>query len=186
MTPVTDFDFIFLSYDEPNADSNWLHLKTLLPNAKRVHGVRGFDAAHKACADLSSTPWLFIVDSDSRILPSFLQTTIDWETIKKSNCVLSWSAKNNVNELLYGNGGIKCWPKKLLSRIKSHEKADDPAMAIDFCYKLDYIPQQKCASTLDITGSPYQAFRSGFREGVKLSIQEGYKKYDYCWRRNKI
>ena len=50
LTPINSFDIVFLSYDEPNADKNYADLLNKAPWAKRVHGVKGFDAAHKAAA----------------------------------------------------------------------------------------------------------------------------------------
>ena len=45
----------YLSYDEPNAEENYADLLAKVPWAKRVHGIKGSDAAHKACAKLSET-----------------------------------------------------------------------------------------------------------------------------------
>ena len=45
---VTDLDFVFISYTEPNKEENWADLKNKVPWAKRVDGVKGFDSAHKA------------------------------------------------------------------------------------------------------------------------------------------
>jgi len=45
---VIDQDIVFLSYDEPNAEKNYADLLKKVPWAKRVHGVKGSDAAHKA------------------------------------------------------------------------------------------------------------------------------------------
>ena len=59
---IADIDFIFLSFDEPNAEKNFADLKRKVPWAKRVHGVYGFDAAHKACAELSDTKHFVTVD----------------------------------------------------------------------------------------------------------------------------
>jgi hypothetical protein len=50
---VIDQDIIFLSYDEPNAEKHYADLLTKVPWAKRVHGVKGSDNAHKACAAAS-------------------------------------------------------------------------------------------------------------------------------------
>ena len=47
---VAEFDVFFLSYDEPFADLHYADLCNKLPWAKRVHGVKGSDHAHKACA----------------------------------------------------------------------------------------------------------------------------------------
>ena len=35
---VSDFDVVYISYDEPNAEKNWADLKSKCPWAKRVHG----------------------------------------------------------------------------------------------------------------------------------------------------
>ena len=48
---VSDMDFVFLSVDEPNAEKNFANLKRKIPWAKRVHGVKGFDTAHKKYED---------------------------------------------------------------------------------------------------------------------------------------
>ena len=36
---IIDYDIIYLSYDEPNAEKNYADLLTKVPWAKRVHGV---------------------------------------------------------------------------------------------------------------------------------------------------
>ena len=70
MIAIKDVDIIFLSYDEPNAEENWADLKKKIPWAKRVHGVEGSDAAHKACADLSDTKHFVTVDGDTIVDPA--------------------------------------------------------------------------------------------------------------------
>ena len=57
---ITDCDVVFLSYDEPNADQNYNQLLSFIPWAERVHGVKGSDAAHKACAKLATTERLML------------------------------------------------------------------------------------------------------------------------------
>ena len=52
---LAEIDIIYLSYDEPNAEENYADLLAKVPWAKRVHGIKGSDAAHKACATLSET-----------------------------------------------------------------------------------------------------------------------------------
>ena len=37
---VIEFDVIFLSYDEPNADVHYADLCNKVPWAKRIHGVK--------------------------------------------------------------------------------------------------------------------------------------------------
>ena len=74
---VIDQDIIFLSYDEPNAEENYADLLAKVPWAKRVHGVEGSDAAHKACADLSETENFITIDGDTIIDPKFLEVDLD-------------------------------------------------------------------------------------------------------------
>ena len=37
--PITEYDVVFISYDEPNADDNYADLINKIPWAKRSHGV---------------------------------------------------------------------------------------------------------------------------------------------------
>ena len=68
---IVEFDIIFLSYDEPNADLHYADLCNNAPWAKRLHGVKGSDAAHKAAAELSETEWFITVDADNIVDPKF-------------------------------------------------------------------------------------------------------------------
>ena len=52
---VRDHDIFYLSYDEPNAEKNYADICNKIPWVKRVHGVKGSDAAHKACAERAET-----------------------------------------------------------------------------------------------------------------------------------
>ena len=74
-----DYDIIYLSYDEPNAEKNYVDLCQKVPWAKRVHGVEGSDAAHKACANLSETDRFITIDGDNIIDKQFLNQEIDFD-----------------------------------------------------------------------------------------------------------
>ena len=41
----------FLTYDEPLKEERWKRISSILPNAVWIDGVKGFDRAHKVCAD---------------------------------------------------------------------------------------------------------------------------------------
>ena len=175
---VIDYDIIYLSYDEPNAEKNYADLLTKVPWAKRVHGVEGSDAAHKACANLSETSRFITVDGDNTVHPKFLEQEIDFdEHTDLENCVISWCGKNVINGLLYGNGGLKCWPKEFVLNMKTHENADpdNPHAQVDFCWDLKYIQQNSCYSDVWNNYTPQQAWRAGFREGVKMALDRGVK-----------
>ena len=174
---VIDHDIIYLSYDEPNAEKNYADLVSKVPWAKRVHGVEGSDAAHKACAELSETDRFITIDGDNCIRDNFLQQEADLSEYDLTDKVISWTAKNSINGLMYGNGGIKCWPKQKVLSMRTHENADpnNPHAQVDFCWDLQYIQMNGCFSDIHNNATPQQAWRAGFREGVKMALDQGLR-----------
>ena len=169
---LRDFPVVFLSYDEPNCEENWQRLQQLIPTALRVHGVKGSDAAHKACAlEAGSADRFWTVDgdnwllSDARYYEQIIAKDLDTGTEIYSHC-----AKNPVTGLIYGNGGLKLWPRPVVEQMKTHEACltDDPGAAIDFCWKLDYVLMPTVLSETRSADTAEQAWRSAFRESVKL------------------
>lgn len=174
---VTELDIFYISYDEPNAEENWADLLNKVPWAKRVHGIKGFDKAHKECARRSETDRFITVDGDNIVMDDFFEQQLDFpETDRDGNdisqSIFSWNGKNLLNGLVYGNGGLKCWPKDYVLDMKTHEAAEDDE-GMEFCWKLNYIQLNDTFSEVHQTASPFQAFRSGFREGVKMSLDQG-------------
>jgi hypothetical protein len=175
---VLDYDIIYLSYDEPNAEKNYADLCKKIPWAKRVHGIEGSDAAHKECARISETDRFITVDGDNIIKQEFLTKEFDFDEHKElEKCVISWTAKNHINGLMYGNGGLKCWPKEYVLNMRTHENADpnNPHAQVDFCWDIEYIQMNSCYSEIFNNATPQQAWRAGFREGVKMSLDRGLK-----------
>jgi hypothetical protein len=111
---ILDLDFVFISYKEPNCEENYADLLSKVPWAKRVHGVEGFDSAHKAAAELAETDFFISVDGDNVIDESFLLQTLDW-SLTDPKAVHRWRAENSVNGLIYGNGGIGWMAQRNLS-----------------------------------------------------------------------
>ena len=175
---IAEIDIIYLSYDEPNADKNYADLLTKVPWAKRVHGVEGSDAAHKACAKLSETDRFITVDADNIVRQDFLNQTLDFnEHGDLKNTVISWKGRNEINGLMYGNGGLKCWPKKYVLNMRTHENADpnNKHAQVDFCWDAQYIQMNSCYSDVYNNHTSQQAWRAGFREGVKLATDQGLR-----------
>jgi hypothetical protein len=174
LTPINEFDIVYISYDEPNADNNWHDLLDKCPWAKRSHGVHGSDAAHKAAAKLSETSRFITVDADNIVDPEFFNLEIDMGKLDRSD-VISWAAKNEINGLVYGNGGIKCWPKHVVERMRTHEAApaNNPAAQVDFCWNINYVQMNNVYSHVYNNASPLQAWRAGFREGCKMTLNAG-------------
>lgn len=174
LVPINEFDIVFISYDEPNADEHWYNLQEKCPWAKRSHGVWGSDAAHKAAARLCETDRIITVDADNVVDPEFFNLEIDLELINRDD-VISWAAKNEINGLVYGNGGIKCWPKHVIEQMRTHEAApqNDLRAQVDFCWNINYVQMNNIYSHVYNNGSPLQAWRAGFREGVKMTLEGG-------------
>jgi hypothetical protein len=169
---IEDLDVVYISFDEPNAEYNYANLVSKFPWAKRVHGVKGFDAAHKAACDLSETDYVVTVDGDTIVDTRFFKVNIDLDNYRP-NTVFSYNGVNNINGLVYGNGGVKVWPKSVLQTMRTHEASDTYKTRVDFCWEDFYYQFPNIYSITVQNGSAYQAFRSGFREGVKLSLING-------------
>ena len=169
---ISDLDFVFISYNEPNKEKNWADLLNKVPWAKRVDGVKGFDSAHKAAAETAETDFFISVDGDNIIDESFLLQTLDW-SLTNPKAVHRWRAKNNINSLVYGNGGIVGWPKDTCLKMHTHENAKDKKAEIDFCWTVAHENLHNCYSTTVINDSPLQAWVAGYREGVKMSLNQG-------------
>jgi hypothetical protein len=178
---IIEQDIIYLSYDEPNAEKNYADLLAKVPWAKRVHGVKGSDAAHKACANISETEYFVTVDGDNIIDPKFLEVEIDIEKLGlTSNHVFSWCGNVHVNRLMYGNGGLKLWTRKFVNEMKTHENSDptDTKGLVEFCFDDKYYQFNENYSESFTNETPFQAWRAGFREGVKMSLDQGAKVTD--------
>jgi hypothetical protein len=172
---LADFPVVFLSFDEPNADKHWDMLQAVTPhkNIARVHGVVGFDTAHKtAAAQFPDSEYVITVDADNQVDSKFFKCLAPSGMNGKVS--YTWGGRQYTNGLMYGNGGLKLWSTEHLANMKSHELADEERDAVDFCWDASrYKELPGCWSNVHTNGSAYQAFRVGFREGVKLSMDQG-------------
>jgi hypothetical protein len=168
-----ELDIVFLSYDEPNADLHYADLCNKVPWAKRVHGIKGSDEAHKEAARQSETDWVVTIDADNIVDTKFFNTEFDSD--QKNLQVVSWLARNRINGLRYGNGGLKIWRKDFILNMKTHEASNNERAQVDFCWEQGYQQFKECYSETIITGSPFQAWRAGFREGVKMTLLDGVR-----------
>ena len=169
---VCDLDFVYISFKEPNKEENWADLKNKVPWAKRVDGVVGFDSAHKAAAEIAETSFFISVDGDNILHERFLLETLDF-SLTDPTAVHRWRAKNSVNSLIYGNGGIVGWPKETCLNMKTHENSEDLENQVDFCWGVPHENLYNCYSSTVINSTPQQAFVAGYREGVKMSLDRG-------------
>jgi hypothetical protein len=173
---IADLDCIYLSYDEPQKEEFWVKIKNMVPWAKRVDGVKGSDAAHKAAATASDTDRFILIDGDNLPDPTFFNQTLVLPTEEYRNAVFRWRARNNINGLMYGNGGLSSWTKEFVNNMQTHEHSDGSVETqVEFCFDPLYWAMHDCFSTTYPNGSAFQAWRAGFREGVKMCLDRGRK-----------
>lgn len=172
---IADLDCIYLSYDEPQKERFWLNIKNSIPWAVRVDGIKGSDAAHKAAAEASTTDRFILIDGDNLPNYDFFKETL-YLNDANQNCVFRWRARNIINGLVYGNGGISSWTKDYVYNMRTHEASDGRLETlVEFCFDPLYWAMHNCYSDTYPNESSLQAFRSGFREGVKMCLDRGRK-----------
>lgn len=173
---VADLDCIFLTYDEPQKEEFWIKIRNMVPWAKRVDGVKGSDAAHKAAAAVSHTERFVLIDGDNLPDSAFFNQTLHFPSEEYENAVFRWRARNHVNGLRYGNGGLSSWTREFVNTMQTHEASQgNDATDVEFCFDPRYWPMYDCYSTTYPNGSAFQAWRAGFREGVKMCLDRGRK-----------
>jgi len=158
------YDVFFLSYNEPMAQQHWKKLVRHAPHSSHVSGITGIHNAHYECAKLSKTRNFFVIDADSEI--------IDFDfTIKLSawdrKYVHLWYARNPVNGLEYGWGGIKLFPKEIVLNMS------DQPLDMTTSFELKIIPEVK--SITHYNSSDFDCWRAAFRECVKLAVSDDYE-----------
>lgn len=154
-------DVVYVSNGEKNADLNWDRLLKLCPRAKRIDGVNGRAQAYKACASASDTEWFLNVfakcwvhdDFDFDWQPDYLQNNKHW----------IFNAHNPVTGLTYGHMGIIAYHKQLV--------LDCETWGLDFTLSMPHGSVPVTASTADYATTPYETWRTAFREVVKLTQQ---------------
>lgn len=172
---VADLDCIYLTYDEPKKEEFWVTIQNMVPWAIRVDGVKGSDAAHKAAADASDTERFILIDGDNIPDPEFFNQQMSLDDNNRG-CVFRWRARNSINGLMYGNGGLSSWTKDFVYNMRTHEASDgSDETLVEFCFHPKYWAMADCYSTTYPNGSPFQAWRAGFREGVKMCLDRGSK-----------
>jgi len=173
---IADLDVVYLSYDEPQKEQFWAKIKNMIPWAVRVDGVKGSDAAHKAAAEASTTERFILIDGDNLPNEQFFNLTLEFPDQRWEQAVFRWRARNNINGLMYGNGGISSWTREFVHNMQTHENTDGRAeTVVEFCFDPLYWAMHDCYSTTYPNGSEFQAWRAGFREGVKMCLDRGQR-----------
>ena len=153
------YDVIFISYKEPNAEENWKSLVDRFPLSKRIHGVQGIHQAHIAAAKLASTKMFWVVDGDAVILDKF---NFEFRT-KNYDTVHVWRSRNPINDLEYGNGGVKLLPTDMTINMDLSK----PDMTTSISEK--FMPMKQVSNLTNFNSDPFNTWKSSFRECCKLA-----------------
>ena len=155
------YDIVFISYNEPTAEENWASLKARFPRAKRIDGVKGIHQAHISAAKKCFTKMFWVVDADAIIADSF---NFDYKVDDyNTETVHVWRSQNPVNDLVYGNGGVKLLPRKLT--IDMDLSTTDMTTSISDKFKAVETISNITAFNTD----EFSTWRSAFRECCKLA-----------------
>jgi hypothetical protein len=155
------YDIVFISYQEPTADENYERLLKSFPRAKRVHGVKGIHQAHIAAAKQCTTDMIWIVDGDAHIVDDF---NFDYQVpLWKRDNVFVWRSQNPINDLVYGYGGVKLFPRQLTIDMDISK----PDMTTSISEKFN--PVQQISNITAFNTGEFETWKSAFRECAKLS-----------------
>lgn len=155
------YDIFFISYEEETADKNWELFNKRFPHARRIDKVKGISNAHKTCANLSNTDMFYTVDADSQILDNWDFTFVP--PLYDRDYIHIWYSKNPINNLEYGYGAVKLWPTDKVFFFNQS--------FLDFTTTVGKI--KIMPDVINITNfntSPYNTWKSAFRECIKLSL----------------
>ena len=154
------FDVVFISYKEKDCEKRFVKLKQQIPFIKRVHGVKGIHAAHKQAAKISDTSMFYVIDGDADLIDTF---KFDENLCVSYDTVYVWKSINPINNLVYGYGGLKLLPKKLVLDID----ASKPDMTTSI--SKNFIPMDIISNITAFNTDPFNTWRSAFRECAKLA-----------------
>jgi hypothetical protein len=176
-------DIVYISYDETDAEKNYqtlLEYTKDLPNqVHRITGVDGMQNALKAASTIATTPWSYQVFAKTELNPEFrFDYTPDYLQIPKHYI---FHCHNMSNDLVYGHMGIVMYNNKMVKESEDYSK-----LGLDFTmsFPVEVVPELSCYGRF--ATSPYQAWRTAFRETSKLSaddnIESRYRLKIWCER----
>jgi hypothetical protein len=150
-------DVVFISNGESMAAANWQQLSGLCERAKRSDGITGREAAYKAAAELSTTPWFFAVFAKTEVLVDF---KFDYQPDRMQQPKhYIFHSRNPVNNLEYGAMNINLYNRQLVFDTKP---------GLDFTLSAAHEVVPICASISRFNTDPWITWRSAFREVLKL------------------
>ena len=158
-------DIVFIENGEPNALDNLRALSsaTASRNNRVVvsRGVTGRVAAYHAAAEMSTTAWFFAVFAKLQVCMDF-----DWawqpDRMQEPKHYI-FHAFNPVTGLTYGHQAMIAYNRRLV--------LDNPGAGLDFTLDSAHEVVPILSGTADYTSTPWMAWRTAFRECIKLRGQ---------------
>ena len=176
-TKIEPLDIVFFSNGESCAEDNYNHLLEItknLPNkVHRIDRVVGRVKSQRAAANISTTPWYFLVNAKLKVRDNF---DFSWQPNRmKSSRHYIFTCTNPVNGLEYGHQAIVANNRKLTLNTE--------VSGLDFT-------MDSLTETVDINSgistynsSEYDTWRTAFREMIKLSCNTDQESIDrgFAW-----
>lgn len=173
-------DIFYLTYHGDYSEENFEQIKKLAGEGQRVINVADVDGiynGHKQCALQCETKHFFVVDGDAWVLDDFDFSYIPSETDEvypetcSAQCTHVWRAVNPATRQVYGYGGVK-----LFARDAFMDKAyiDVEFPGVDVTTEVakrgySYLPIEVVSNETRFATTPFNAWKSAFRETVKLA-----------------
>ena len=155
------YDTVFISYKEINKEENWKKFSDRFPMAKRVDGVQGIHQAHIVAAKEAVTDMFWIIDADAVLVNGFELCYMPKK--EDRDAVHVWRSKNPINDLEYGYGGVKLFPRLATVNMDTSK----PDMTTSISDKFILMPD--VSNITDFNVDEFSTWRSAFRECAKLS-----------------
>lgn len=159
-----EYDIVFIHNNELGAQENFNRVKERFPRVKELAGVKGIHNAHIVAAKLCTTDYFWVVDGDSIIHEdfNFVHNSVEFY---EQPTVRVFRSINPVNKLVYGHGAVKLLPR--LATLRMRKGNVDMTTSISTLYQ----PINVISNIHKFNTDAYSAWRTAFRECVKLSSQ---------------
>lgn len=169
------FPVFFLSNGETNADKNWEHLHRVCPRAERIDGMSPRRNAFMKCAELAERhSHFFVITGKNYVTDVSVFDYIPDNSAPPSH--IMFQAKNMSNGLEYGHMAIGCYNTRVVLNTPE-------VFGLDFTEHGKIYPVPLTVSSAEFATSPYEAWRTAFRETVKLTLKDTdlSKKWLHRW-----
>lgn len=160
------YDVVFISYHEPFATERFTALNSQVKQncVTHVKDVKGIHQAHVEAAKKISSEMFYVVDADAIVLDDFnFDYQIPYYDSNAKATVHVWHSRNPVNNLEYGNGGVKLLPRQMTLDMDMSK----PDMTTSISKWFKSIP-----TVSNINGfntDSFNTWKSAFRECCKLA-----------------